>query len=390
MTRFSPFVERVGGAGAQGWAVHAAARAAQRRGEDVIILSVGDPEFATPVLIVDRAVEALRSGDTHYAEIRGRGHLRRAIAGSVNGLSKSAWTADNVIVCGGTQNALFNVSLCLLGPGDEVIVSDPSYLTYEATLRAGGATLVTAALTADGGFRLDPSAIGKAVTPRTKAIMLNSPANPTGVVADVAEIAAIAEIARANHLWIISDEVYAELVFDGEHHSIGAHHDLEDHTVIVGAVSKSHAMTGWRIGWACGPQDLIAHMETTSLAMTYGLPGFIQEAAAVALENHGGDVAEMRETYRRRRDLVAGLLGDAQGINVLSPQAGMFVLADVRGTGLSSHDFAWKLFQSTGVSVLDAANFGPAAEGWVRISFTISDDDLAEGCRRIKSFCSQL
>lgn len=389
MPEYSSLVDRAGGRGAEGWAVHFAARQAEARGEDVVVLSVGDPEFGTPDGIVDRAIEALENGDTHYSDIPGRPRLRATIADYVSTLTGVAYDAPNVVVSAGTQNALFNASLCLLETGDEVIVADPAYLTYEATLRIGGATLVPAAL--DDHFRLDAAVIRDLVSDRTKAIMVNSPANPTGVVAAPDELAAIAEIALDHDLWVISDEVYAELVFADEanrrHHSIAACSGMADRTVVVGALSKSHAMTGWRIGWAVGPPTLIRHMATVALAMNYGLPPFIQEAAIVAVEQHAADVEEMRATYRRRRDLTAFMLGDAPGLELLVPEAGMFVLADVRGTGLTSAEFSRRLFDEQRVSVLDAAAFGGRADGWVRISFTIDDVRLAEGCRRIVDFC---
>ena len=391
MPEFSPLVDRAGGKGAEGWAVHFAARQAQARGEDVVVLSVGDPDFGTPEGVTDRAIEALDEGDTHYTDIPGRPALRSAIADYVGRLAGAEFESQNVMVSAGTQNALFNTSLCLLGPGDEVIVPDPAYLTYEATLRIGGATLVPSPLT--DHFRIDPYAIRDAVTPATKAIMINSPANPTGVVATEDELAAVAELAVENDLWVISDEVYAELVFcdgvaDRHHQSIAAQPGMGERTVIVGALSKSHAMTGWRMGWAVGPPALVRHMATVALAMNYGLPPFIQEAAITAIVDHQSSVDAMREIYRRRRDLALFMLGDAPGVEVLAPEAGMFVIADVRDTGMTSSDFSRRLFDEQRVSVLDAANFGSRADGWVRISFTIDDVRLAEGCRRIVDFCS--
>lgn len=392
MPGFSPLVERVAGKGAEGWAVHTAAVKAAANGEDVVFLSVGDPDFATPDGIVDRAIEALDAGDTHYTPVAGRRPLRESIAGYVSRLTGVEYTAANVTAAAGTQNALFSSSLCLLTEGDEVIVPDPAYLTYEASLRVAGATLVPVGLTAS--FRLDPDAIAGAVTPRTKAIMVNSPANPTGVVASVDELAGVAAIAIEHDLWVISDEVYAELIFtnagDGpttQHHSIAAHPGMAERTVVLGALSKSHAMTGWRLGWSVGPPALMQHISTLTLAMNYGLPGFIQEAAVVAIEQHAADVVSMREIYRRRRDLTTFMLAEAPGIELLVPEAGMFVAADVRGTGLTSAQFSQLLFDEQRVSVLDAANFGDGGDGWVRIAFTIDDVRLAEGCRRIVDFC---
>jgi len=392
MPEFSPLVVQIGGKGSEGWAVHTAARKAADAGEDVVFLSVGDPDFGTPVGIVDRAIEALDGGDTHYTQVAGRPALRNAIASYVSDLTGVDYAKDNTTTTAGTQGALFSTSLCLLTAGDEVIIPDPAYLTYEASLRICGATLVPVALT--DSFRLDPATIAAAVTPKTKAIMVNSPANPTGVVATLDELAAVAAIAVEHDLWVISDEVYAELVFDeaddgaeATHHSIAAQPGMAERTVVLGALSKSHAMTGWRLGWAVGPPDLMLHMENLMLSMNYGLPGFIQEAGVVALEQHAADVANMREIYRRRRDLTTFMLAEAPGLEVLVPEGGMFVLADVRGTGFTSAGFSQALFDEQRVSVLDAANFGDRGDGWVRIAFTIDDVRLAEGCRRIVDFC---
>lgn len=394
MPSFSPLVHQVGGKGSEGWQVHTQATKAAAAGEDVVFLSVGDPDFSTPAGITERAIDALDAGDTHYTQVAGRPALRVAIASYVSRLTGVDYTRDNVTATAGTQGALFGASLCLLDRGDEVIIPDPAYLTYEASLRICGATLVPVDLT--DTFRLDPATIRKAITPRTKAIMVNSPANPTGVVATQDELAAIATIAIEHDLWVISDEVYSELVF-GEpdpstgplttHHSIAAQPGMAERTVVLGALSKSHAMTGWRLGWALGPADLMLHMENLMLAMNYGLPGFIQEAGIVAIEKHAADVVSMREIYRRRRDLTTFMLADAPGLELLVPEGGMFVLADVRGTGLTSADFSQTLFDEQRVSVLDAANFGDRGDGWVRISFTIDDVRLAEGCRRIVDFC---
>lgn len=394
MPAFSPLVHRVGGKGAEGWAVHSAALKAKADGDDVVILSVGDPDFGTPEGIVDRAIEALDSGDTHYTEATGRDRLRSAIATYVSRLTGAGYVSSHVIIAAGTQNALFNTSLCLLAEGDEVIVPDPAYLTYEASLRVGGASLVPVALT--DAFRIDVAAIDAAITPRTKAIMINSPANPTGVVASLAELNGVAAIAIQHDLWVISDEVYAELVFADmtttdtpkpRHLSIAALPAMAERTVVLGAVSKSHAMTGWRIGWAVGPRALIKHMSTLVICQNYGLSGFVQEAAIVAIEAHAADVVDMRQIYRRRRDLTTFMLDEAPGLELLVPEAGMFVMADVRGTGMTSAEFSQRLFDEQRVSVLDAANFGDRADGWVRISFTIDDVSLAEGCRRIVDFC---
>jgi arginine:pyruvate transaminase len=385
----SPLVKRIAGRGAAAWALHQEAMTAKRRGEDVIVMSVGDPDFATPPAIVDAAVGALRSGDTHYTPIVGRPSLRAAIAerhATRTGLSVDE---NQVVVVAGAQNGLFACALCLTAPGDEVIVPVPMYVTYEATIGAAGARAVPVPCDPARGFRPDLARLEAAVTPRTRALFFANPNNPTGVVMNRRELEAVADLARRHDLWVVSDEVYADLVFDGEHLSIAALPQMAGRTVTVSSLSKSHAMPGWRMGWAIAPPVLVPHLANLALCMLYGLPGFAQAAAEQALTGSEAESSHMREHYRRRRDSVFEALAGVKGIRCLKPQAGMFLLIDVRGTGLGSAEFARSLYRASGVSVLDAAPFG-AADGFVRLSFSAEEAQLQEGCRRIAAFVAGL
>lgn len=384
--RYSPFTDRIAGRGVAAWDIHHAAVIEAREGRDVIILSVGDPDFPTPPFITEAAVRSLHEGDTHYCEIPGRPALREAIASRYARIWQRPLAAENVCTAIGAQNALFATAMCLLHAGDEVIVLDPMYVTYEATIQAAGATLVRVACPAESGFRLDAAAVAAAITPRTRAIFLANPNNPTGVVLNDTELQALAQLAIVNDLWIIEDQVYESLAYEASHRSLAALPQMAERCVVVGSLSKSHAMTGWRIGWVIAEPGLIGHIETLMLCMTYGLPGFLQAAALVALARHDEVTAQMREVYRHRRDLVLDSLGDCPGLAVLKPAAGMFVLVDVRGTGLGSLNFAWRLFRETGVAVLDAEAFGAPAAGFVRLSFTLGDAQLLEACQRIRGF----
>ncbi|MBD9513393.1 aminotransferase class I/II-fold pyridoxal phosphate-dependent enzyme [Pseudomonas sp. PDM22] len=388
--RYSSLVDRMVGPGVAAWDIHYAAIAAQRAGRDVIVLSVGDPDFATPDFITDVAVAALRDGDTHYSDVAGKPALRQAIAALHERRFGQKAGPENVIVVAGAQNGLFAAAMCLLEKGDEVITFDPVYVTYEATLKATGAVLVGVPTRPENGFRPLATDIAAAITPRTKAIFLANPSNPTGVVLDRDELLAIAALAEAHDLWVVVDEVYEGLTFEREHQSFAALPGMGERTLSIGSLSKSHAMTGWRAGWIVANPTLVGHLENLALNMFYGLPGFVQEAALAAVERHDEVVTTMREIYRRRRDLVVAALSDCPRVKVLSPEAGMFVMVDVRDTGLSSLDFSWQLFHATGVSVLDAAAFGPQAEGFVRLSFGLSDESMAEACARIIRFVESL
>jgi aspartate/methionine/tyrosine aminotransferase len=393
MPKFSSLVDRIAGEGSAAWDIHFKAKKADSEGKDVIVMSVGDPDFATPSSIVEVAVNALRSGDTHYSEITGRPKLRKAVAAEtirVSGDTSYKVKPENVMVMAGTQNALFGASLCVLEKGDEVIVLDPMYVTYEAAMRIMDATLVRVATPRANGFRPDINAIKEAITPNTKAIAFATPNNPTGVVMTKAELQAIADLAIKNDLWVIADEVYAAQTFEQPHFSIAAIPGMAERTITCSSLSKSQAMTGWRIGWMVGPEELIRHADNLGLAMLYGIPPFIQEAAYEALTGSRHEVEHMLEIYRKRRDLVSGLLKNATNAKVLVPEAGMFVLLDVSATGMSANEFARRLYDSEGVSALDGAAFGEPAASCVRLSFTSSEKQLEEGCRRILRFLSSL
>ena len=384
----STFTQRITGDGAAAWDIHVAASQAKARGEDVIMLSIGDPDFATPEPVVESAVSALRAGDTHYAATAGRTELRQAIADDFNkrnGLTKDlAAEVDNVFVFAGTQNSLFATSLVLLEKGDEVIALEPMYVSYEASLQLGGAKLVPVAQPAENGFRPDSKLIEQAITPKTKALVITTPNNPTGVAMTMDELEAIAELAIKHNLWVISDEIYTDIIFEGEHHSIATLPGMAQRTVTINGLSKSHAMTGWRVGWTIAPKELSAHFDNLTLCMLYGIPGFVQQAALHALTEQREASRKMCNTYLQRRDLVCNELSNH--LPLLKPQAAMYVLADVRNTGLSSAEFCKALYQNTGVSVLDAAAFGPSADGWIRISFTLDESTLQDGCQRIVQF----
>jgi aspartate/methionine/tyrosine aminotransferase len=384
--RFSPLVDRIAGQGAAAWDLHYRAAADQRAGRDVILLSVGDPDFDTPAAIAEATIAALRAGDTHYSDLLGLDELRTAIARRHQKKTGQPTTMENVAVMAGAQCALFTASLCLLAPGDEVIVPEPMYVTYEATLQAPGAKIVHVPQRPENGFHLDPKDLMRAITSRTKAIFFATPCNPTGAMMPRAVLEQVADLARQHEFWIVSDEVYATLTFGQQHVSVAGLPGMADRAVTIGSLSKSHAMTGWRMGWIVGPKPLIDHVYNLSMAMLYGLPTFLQRGAIVALEQDLAEVEMMRATYQRRRDMAVARLNQVPGLKCLSPDAGMFMMLDVRGTGLDAADFATRLYEATGVAVLDATAFGPSATGHVRVSFVADDASLEEACRRISSF----
>lgn len=384
--RFSSFVERIGGEGAAAWDIHTQAVERHRTGEDVILLSVGDPDFDTPPPIVAAAIESLHRGRTHYMPIVGEPALRQAIAAAHGRASGQQVGPENVAVLAGAQCALFCAALCVLDAGDEVIVPEPMYVTYEALLRAAGASIVQVPLPASRQFAVDPADIAAAITPRTRAILMNSPHNPTGAMVTTPQWEAIAALCRSHDLWLLSDEVYAALTYEGEHVSPGALPGMADRTVTINSLSKSHAMSGWRLGWAVAPADLIPHISNLALCMLYGCPGFIQDAALAAFRSPPPEVEAMRAAYRARRDLVHRRLALVAGLACHLPAAGMFMMVDVRGTGLGAQEFSQGLLDAQGVSVLAGDAFGPSAIGHVRLSLGTPEPVLEDACDRIIAY----
>jgi arginine:pyruvate transaminase len=271
-----------------------------------------------------------------------------------------------------------------------VIVPEPIYATYGGVIGASGARLVTVPLRADRGFHPDLEAISGAVTPRTRVVWINSPHNPTGVVFTAEEVAGIAELCRSRDLWLLSDEVYEDLAFARAHVSPWSLPDMAECTVVVSSLSKSHAMPGFRFGWIIGPAALSGHLFNLLLSMTYGSPAFIQDGVLPALESELPDVAVLREAYRRRAVLLSQILTDAPNCQVMPPEGGMFVLLDIRGTGLASEDFGRALLQQENVAILPCDGFGPSAVGHLRISLTAPEPRLAEAGRRIVRFARSL
>jgi len=388
--RYAKLTQRIAGDGAAAWDIHYRALAMQAEGKDVLLLSVGDPDFDTPAPIVDAAIDSLRAGHTHYADVRGKLALRQAIADRHRQRSGQPVSADQVTVLAGAQCALFCVAQCVLDPGDEVIVAEPMYVTYEAVFGACGATVVPVPVKPENGFRVCPQDVAARITPRTRALALNSPHNPSGASLPRSTWEALAELCVAHDLWLISDEVYSELLYEGEHVSPGSLHGMAERTATLNSLSKSHAMTGWRVGWVVGSPELATHLENLALCMLYGSPDFIQDAAVVALNQPLPALEAMRDAYRQRRDLVCEQLAGCPGVKALKPDGGMFVMVDIRETGLSAQAFADRLLDREGVSVLAGEAFGPSAAGHIRLGLVVGAEALAEACQRIARCAGEL
>ncbi len=386
--KFSTLVERIAGEGADAWITHYEARAARERGEDVILLSAGDPDLDTPDPVRERAIERIRAGDTHYTPTTGRQHLREAIAGMHAARTGQQVSADQVVVLAGAQNGLFATSLCLAGPGDEVISFDPMYTTYPATIEVSGARLVRVPAPAHRGFRIDLDALERAITPKTRAIFLATPSNPTGVITNDAELAVIGDLAERHSLWVVADEVYAGIAPGGRVPGLATR--LPEQVITICSLSKTHAMPGWRAGWVVGPRAFAGHIESLVMCMLFGLPGFVQEAAVTAISIAPQAEARTREYCAARRALLLGELRGAKNLACAEPQTGMFMLIDVRATGLTGYQFMRGLYEAERVAVLDGGAFGRETEGFVRVFIATDEPVLREASARIRRFADSL
>lgn len=384
-------LDRVAGLGSDKWRVHIRARQMMNRGEAVILLTIGEPDQPTPAELVDAAHRAMRAGRTGYSSGRGEASVLKALAAKYSMRTGRTIGSDQFIWVPGTQSALFLLLMALVETGDEVIVADPCYATYHGLVRATGATTVPVALREARGFRLDADDVARAVTPRTRVIFLNSPHNPTGAVLSRDDIRAIGDVAKAHDLWILSDEVYESLVFAGSTFASPFDEaDLAERTVVASSLSKSHAAPGFRAGWCAGSPAFIARLLPLAETMLFGAQPFIADMAAEALSRDFAITAQMRDAYAARARHVAAALASVPGLRVHPPQAGMFVMLSVDGLGLDGEAFAFRLLDEEQVAVMPGAAFGDAAAGMVRLSLTVPDAALAEGCTRIAALARRL
>ena len=388
--RFTSRVSGPEGDSPGAWEVHDLALERLARGEETFLLTIGDPDFDTPPRIREAAIRALEEGRTHYSPSAGEPALRDAIAALATPVAGRPVAAAQVTVFPGAQAALYAVAQCLLEPGDEVIVPEPAYVTYAGVIAATGATMRMVPLRSARRFHLDPDDVAAAITPRTRALLLNFPHNPTGAVLTHADGEGVAALCRRHDLALISDEVYSALTYSRRPFSPASLPGMAERTAVLGSLSKAYAMTGWRCGWAISPEPLAAHLDRLAQCMHFGVNQFVQDAGVVALRAAGYDSAALREEYIRRAELVVELLAGVPGILAPMPESGMFVFADVRGTGLDGKRFCRELLTETGVAVTAGEYFGPSGAGHIRLTLGLPVDKLALACRRIADFCSRI
>lgn len=389
--RYAGVPDRLAGLGSAKWEVHLRARAARAEGREVIELTIGEPDVPTPPELIEEAHRAMLAGRTGYSNGQGEPLLVAALARRYSARRGRTIGADQVTCLPGTQTCLYATFRTLLEPGDEVLVGDPMYATYEGLIAQTGAAMVAVPLRAERGFRIDPADVEARITPRSRVLFLNSPHNPTGAVLRREDIAALGEVARRHDLWIVADEVYEDLVFPGVPFASPLDlPELAERVVVASSISKSHSAPGFRSGWVIGPADFSARLLPLSETMLFGSQPFIADMTALAVSGPPTVAREMAERFAARAAMVQQALDGVAGLRVHRPEAGMFALVDVRATGLSGRDFALSLLAEREVAVMPGESFGEGLRGWIRLSLTVEDGLIARAMERIAGHAARL
>ncbi len=385
--QYADVLDRLSALGGRKWALHVRARELAAAGCDIIELTIGEPDAATPDDLVEAAVRALRAGRTGYSSGRGEMALRQALARRYSTRTGSAVTPDRVLCFPGTQSALYAVLNGIAGPGDEVLVGDPMYATYAGLIASCGARAVAVPLDPGNGFRLRAADIAARVTPSSRAILLNSPHNPTGAVIDSDDLREIGGLAVRHDLWLVCDEVYEELVFPGvAFASALSFPELGSRAVVVSSISKSHAAPGFRSGWCVGSVDFCDRLLPLSETMLFGNPPFIADATAAAVAASPAIARDMSVRFARRLDRLVERIEGESSLRVNRPRGGMFALIDVAATGMPGEAFAHALLDAKGVALMPGSSFGDGLGNWVRLSLAVGDTVLEEAATRIVDF----
>lgn len=354
--------------------------------EDAIKLTVGEPNFDTPLNIREAAKKAIDEGNTHYSPNAGIKELRQAVADKYKGYPKE-YDFENVIITVGGLEALALAMLTTIDPGDEVIIPDPAFPNYEGQILMAGGKPVAVPAYEENDFKIRAEDIEKAITPKTKAILLNSPSNPLGSVLSKSDVQAIAEIAEKYDLIVYSDEVYEKIIFDNcESFSMAKIPEIQDRVIIINSFSKSYAMTGWRLGYIVADKKIVSKMITLQEGMVSCVPTFIQVAGIEALTGPQNALEKMIKDYARRRDILIDGLNNIPGMTCKKSSGSFYAFANIKSFGKTSMEFAEELVKEAGVVAVPGSAFGKMGEGYMRFVFANSDENLIEAVRRIHEF----
>ena len=373
------------GGGSDGWDVFNRARQMIADGTPVIELSIGEHDIGTAAPILQEMHRTAMAGHTGYAMVPGTDELRDTVARRVTARTGVPTRRENVVITPGGQAALFAAHLAACDPGDTALYLDPFYATYPGTIRAASAKALAIETRPEDAFQPRGAAIA-AHAADASSLLINSPNNPTGAVYSRATLEDVAGVVQAHDLWLISDEVYDTQVWEGEHISPRALPGMAERTLVVGSMSKSHAMTGSRCGWIVGPERAISYLITLATHTTYGVPGFIQDASVFALEQGAAFEDEVGAPFRRRRALAQDILARHNSVTAVPPQGAMYMMLDIRATGLTGDEFANALLDEAHIAVMPGESFGRAAAGHIRVAMTVEDSAFETAFARVCAF----
>jgi aspartate aminotransferase len=365
------------------------ARALEAHGRDVVHLEIGEPDFDTPANVGNAGMTAIKEGWTHYGPAAGQADLRQAIADYINRSRGTSYGPEHVVVTPGGKPIMFFLILALLEEGDDAIFPDPGFPIYRSMIDFVGARAISLPIREEHDFRLDVDELASLITPQSKFLIINSPANPTGGVLTYADLEAIARLAVEHDLFVLADEIYSEIIYDGEHHSIATFPGMRERTAILDGFSKTYAMTGWRLGYGLMPEALaeqVARLMVNSVSCSASL---VQRAGLEALTGPQEAVSDMVAAFRRRRDLMVEGLNQIPGISCLEPAGAFYVFPNITGTGRTSTEFADRLLEEFGVAALSGTSFGEHGEGYLRLSYANSEENLAKALERIEAAARQ-
>jgi arginine:pyruvate transaminase len=387
--RISHRIAHLTGDGSGGWDIYFRARALKAAGVEIADLTIGEHDVRTDPAILAAMDASARGGHTGYAANRGTEGLRRAVAERVEARTGVPTAAGNVLITPGGQAALFAAHHLVGEAGNRALFVDPYYATYPGTIRGAGLVPVAVPARAEDGFlprvgEIDARAAGAV------SLLINSPNNPTGAVYPEAVLSEIADVVRAREMWLVSDEVYDTQVWEGRHLSPRALPGMAERTLVVGSMSKSHAMTGSRVGWIVGPEAAVEALSVLSTHTTYGVPGFVQDAAQFALSRGAGFEAGVAAPFRRRRDLAMRLVAGQTAVRAVPAGGAMYVMLDIRATGLTGEAFAARLLDEERIAVMPGESFGAAAAGHLRVALTIPDEAFESAFGRFLGFAGAM
>jgi aspartate/methionine/tyrosine aminotransferase len=366
--------------------VLAKARALEAKGRTIVHLEIGEPDFDTPANIRAAAARALESGFTHYGPSAGLPEVREAIAAFISNDRRLPTTPDQVVVTPGGKPVLTFAVLACVNPGDEVIVPNPGFPIYESAVRFAGGKAVSLALREDRGFRFGAADVERLLTPRTRMLILNSPHNPTGSVLTPRDLDEIATLIRDREIFVLSDEIYGKILYEGTHETIATRPGLAERTILLDGFSKTYAMTGWRLGYGVMNAALAKHVARLATNVYSCATSFVQRAAPEALNGPQDEVRAMVAEFRRRREVIVDGLNAIAGVRCAKPAGAFYVFPNVTGLGMKSGDLEQALLNDAGVAVLSGTAFGSNGEGYLRFSYANSIENIREGIRRFEAF----